>query len=50
MRLIKSFSDLRRCKRGNVMVLAAATAPLLIAAPAIAPTRGFSGLVVRLVG
>jgi len=50
MRSIKSFSHLRRRKRGNAMVLVAATAPLRVAASATAPTRGFSGLVVRLVG
>jgi len=48
MRSITSFSHLRRCKRENAMVLAAATAPLLVATSATEPTRGFCGLVVRL--
>ncbi|HEY0115201.1 MAG TPA: pilus assembly protein TadG-related protein [Allosphingosinicella sp.] len=35
MRLIKTLSDLRQCKRGNALIVVAATAPLLIAASAI---------------
>ena len=35
MKLVRTLTDLRRCKRGNTLVVVAATIPLLIAASAI---------------
>jgi Flp pilus assembly protein TadG len=35
MRPFRNLKDLRRCKRGNALIMVAATAPLLIGASAI---------------